>query len=114
MHNGHHNEGASETGWFGFIAGAMVGAGVALLLASQRGAELRGMVSDYANRAKDDVLEKAEEVYAKGEEVVRDAGRSAREFVKEGQEAAKDAGGAAKELATHAQEMARDSTRSAL
>ena len=79
MHNGHHNDGTSETGWFGFIAGAMVGAGVALL-ASQRGAELRGMMSDYANRAKDDVLEKAEEVYAKGEEVVRDAGRSAREF----------------------------------
>lgn len=104
MHNGHHHEGTGEGGWSAFIAGALIGAGVALLFAPQTGRELRGMVRDYAGRAKDDLLEKAEETYDQGEELVGEAGRSAREFakqgVKKGQEAVKDVGQAAKEFVT--------------
>ena len=81
--------------WSAFIAGGLIGAGIALLLAPQSGTELRGMLSNYASRAKKDLLEKAEETYDKGEEVVQDAGRSAKEFAKQTQ-------------------MARDPGRSAL
>lgn len=68
------NEGAR--GWSDFMAGALIGGGVALLLAPQSGTELRGMLCNYASRAKEDLLEKAEEAYDKGKEGVRDAGRS--------------------------------------
>ena len=76
MHNRNYcNEGAEATGWYSFISGALIGGGVALLLAPQSGTELRGMLCNYASRAKEDLLEKAEEAYDKGEEEVRDAGR---------------------------------------
>lgn len=103
MRNRRHDELTGEIGWPGFLAGALIGGGVALLLAPQRGSELRNMLSDYASRAADDLMDKAEETWAtaveqgkeyydKGEEVVRDAGRSAREFAQQGEEAAKEAG----------------------
>jgi gas vesicle protein len=111
MHDGtYHNDGMGEaTGWSAFVDGALMGAGVALLFAPQSGSELRGMLRDYVNRAKDDLVEKAEEVwniaeergkeyYDKGDEAIRDVGRSAREFAKQGQEVAQDAGRSAKEL----------------
>lgn len=90
-------------GWSAFVAGALIGAGVALLFAPQTGSELRGMLSNYANRAKDDLIERGEEAwdttvergkeyYGKGQEVAREAGRSAKEFVKQGQEAMAEAG----------------------
>ena len=101
------------TGCSAFMAGALIGAGVALLLAPQSGTELSGMLSSYANRAKEDLLEKAEEVYDNGEEVVRDAGRSAKEFAQQGQETVQDAGRSAKEFAKQTQ-MAREPGRSAL
>ena len=112
MHNGtYHDERMGEsTGWSAFAAGALIGAGVALLLAPQRGSELRGMLRDYANRTKDDLVDKGHEAwdtavergkeyYDKGEEAIRDVGRSAKEFAKQGQDAARDAGRSAKELA---------------
>ncbi|MBK9307943.1 MAG: YtxH domain-containing protein [Nitrospira sp.] len=122
MPNRTHRESSSETGWSGFLAGALIGGGVALLLAPQRGAELRGMLSDYASRASDDLMDKAEETwdaavergrdyYNKGEEVVQDAGRSASEFAQQGQEAVKNAGRSAQEFARHAQEDADRQTK---
>jgi hypothetical protein len=42
------------------------------------------------------VVERGKEFYEKGEEVVRDTGRSAREFATRGQEAVKEAGQSAK------------------
>ena len=116
MHNGtYHDERMGEsTGWSAFAAGALIGAGVALLLAPQRGSELRGMLRDYANRGKDDLVDKGHEAwdtavergkeyYDKGEEAIRDVGRSAKEFAKQGQDAARDAardaGRSAKDLA---------------
>ena len=77
MHNrNYRNEGTEATGWYSFISGALIGGGVALLLAPQSGTELRGMLCNYASRGMENLLEKAEEIYDKGEEVVQDAGRS--------------------------------------
>jgi gas vesicle protein len=92
MYSGHDHDEAS--GWSAFLAGALMGAGMALLFAPQPGTELRGRMRDYANRAKDDLrdkgqaawdtpVERGQEFYEKGEEVVRDAGRSAKEFAKQ-------------------------------
>ena len=112
MYNGkYYEEGNGDAaGWSAFLAGALIGGGVALLLAPQSGTELRGMLSNYANREKEDLLEKAEEVYDKGEEVVRETGRSAKEFAEQGaqqgQKAMKDAGDAAKEFVKQAQHVA--------
>lgn len=108
MNTREYNEGTHETGWSGFVAEAVLGAGITLLLTSERGAELRGILSDYASRAKDDLLERAEEAYDKGEEGIRDAGQSARKFVKEGQEAVNKAGRSAKEFAQHLQDADRE------
>lgn len=111
MHNGnYHDERMDEsTGMSAFLAGALIGAGVALLLAPQSGSELRAMLRDYANRTKDDLVEKGQEAwdtavergkeyYDKGEEAIRDAGRSAKEFANQGQDAVRDAGRSAKEF----------------
>ena len=116
MHSGNYYDErqADTSGWSDFMAGALLGGGVALLLAPQSGTELRGMLSTYANRAKEDLLEKAEEVYDKGKEVVQAAGESAKEFAQQGQEAVQDAGRSAKEFANQAQDMAREPGRSAL
>lgn len=126
MRNGnYYDEGMDATGWSAFMAGALIGAGVALLFAPQPGSELRGMLRNYANRAKDELVEKGQEAwdtavergreyYDRGEEVVRDAGRSAREFAKQGQEAVKDVGRSAKEFAKQTQDVAREPGRSAL
>lgn len=129
MNNGHrYDEPQGETvGWSAFIAGALIGAGVALLVAPQRGSELRGMLRDYANRAKDDLaeqgkeawdtaVERGKEYYDKGEDAIRDVGRSAKEFAKQGQDAAQDAGRSAKDLAKQGkqavEEAAHDASRS--
>ena len=116
MHNrNHYDEGTGDaSGWSAFLTGAVIGGSIALLLAPQSGTELRGMLSTYANRAKEDLLEKAEEVYDKGKEVVQAAGESAKEFAQQGQEAVQDAGRSAKEFANQTQDMARDPGRSAL
>ncbi|MBX3332418.1 MAG: YtxH domain-containing protein [Nitrospira sp.] len=127
MRNGnYYDEGYGDTaGWSAFMAGALIGAGVALLFAPQPGSELRGLLRNYANRAKDDLMDKGQEAwdtavergreyYDGGEEVIRDAGRSAREFAKQGQEAVKDAGRSAKDFAKQTQDVVRESGRSAL
>lgn len=125
MHDGsHYEEGTGgATGWSAFIAGAFIGAGVALLFAPQPGTELRGRLRNYANRAKEDLIEKGQaawdttvergkEYYDKGETAVRDAGHSAREFATQGAkkelDAVKDAGRSAKEFAKQAQDVARE------
>jgi gas vesicle protein len=123
MHRGHNHDEA--TGWSAFLAGAFIGASVALLFAPQPGTELRGRLRDYTNRMTDDLVEKGQETwdtvvergkefYEKGEGVIRDAGQSAREFATQGQEVVKDARQSAKEFAQHTQEMAREPGRSAL
>ena len=116
-------ENRSDSGWSEFLAGALIGAGVALLLAPQTGTELRGMLRDYATRVKEDLMEEGEdalntavergqEFYDRGKEVAEDAGRSAKEFVKQGarqgRETVRDAGRAAQEFAKQAKEGAQE------
>ena len=97
-----YNEESSN--WSAFIAGAFIGAGVALLLAPQSGSELRSSLREYASRAKDELdeateqgravwdsaMERGQEYMQRGQEYVesgkqalRNAGRRAREFADE-------------------------------
>ncbi len=64
---------------FAFLAGALIGAGAALLLAPQSGAETRKALKKYAEEAEEEVLERAKEakvaldkVIEKGKEFAAD------------------------------------------
>jgi len=46
---------------FAFLAGAIIGAGAALLLAPQTGAETRTMLKGYAKKAEEEAIEQAQE-----------------------------------------------------
>ena len=95
-----YNEETSS--WSAFIAGAFIGAGVALLLAPQSGSELRSSLREYASRAKDELdeateqgravwdqaIERGQEYVEGGKQALRNAGRSAREFVDEAKQTA--------------------------
>ena len=102
-----------SSNWSAFIAGAFIGAGVALLLAPQSGSELRSSLRDYASRAKDELdqateqgravwdsaMERGQEYMERGQEYVeggrqalRNAGRAAREFVDDSMQTAEKAG----------------------
>jgi gas vesicle protein len=85
-------------GWSAFVAGAFIGAGVALLLAPQTGSELRGMLRSYASRAKDEMTDRGREAWdtaidrgkeymETGREAVKEAGRTARDYMESGKEA---------------------------
>ncbi len=103
MRNGEYEYYEDSMGWSAFMAGALIGAGVALLFAPQTGTELRGMLRSYASRAKDEAMERGraawdtavergKEYYEKGQETVQEAGRSAREFAQSGKEALREGG----------------------
>ena len=77
-----------------FLAGALIGAGLALLLAPKSGAETRNMLRDYAERAKKDLMERTEEAKATLNTAVergKAAFESAKQRGKETLETAKDA-----------------------
>jgi YtxH-like protein len=70
--------------WSAFIAGGVMGAGLALLLTPQTGSQLRSMMCNYASRAKEEALkegeaaldtatERGKEFYEKGEAAVHGA-----------------------------------------
>ena len=93
-----------------FIAGALIGAGLALLFAPQTGSELRGLLRDYASRTRDDMYDRGREAWdtavergrdyvESGKETMREAGRTARDYMESGKETLKDAG---KEIAREA------------
>jgi gas vesicle protein len=93
-------------GWSAFLAGAFIGAGLALLFAPQTGSELRGVLRNYAARTRDDMMERGREAWdtavergkeymERGQEGVQQAGRSAREYVEAGREKMREAGGEA-------------------
>jgi len=84
-----------------FITGALIGAGVALLFAPQSGAQMRGLLRDYAARAKDELdevvdqgtelldntVERGHEFVEKGKDSLREAGRQAKGFAEAGKQA---------------------------
>ena len=105
-------------GWSAFLAGAFIGAGIALFLAPQTGADLRGMLRHYASRAKDELSERGREAWdtavergkeymEKGQEGLQEAGRTARDYMQSGQEKIKEAG---REAVGKAREAARETT----
>ena len=86
-----------------FIAGALIGAGLALLLAPQTGHELRGMLGGYASRKRDKIYDQGREAWdttvqhgkeyvESGKEALREAGKTAREYMESGKEPVKEAG----------------------
>lgn len=120
----YYDEETDAAGWSAFVAGALIGAGVALLFAPQRGSELRGLLRNYADRAKDELMDKGQEAwdtavergkeyYNRGEEAIRDAGRSAKEYARQGQEAMKDVGRSAREFAKQGQNAVEEAANEA-
>jgi len=114
----------SSAGWSVFVAGALIGAGVALLLAPQTGSELRGMLRNYASRTKDDLVdrgrdawdtavERGKEYMETGREAVKDAGRTARDYVETGREAIKSGMETGKEAIKSGKDTIKDTAREA-
>jgi gas vesicle protein len=88
-----------SVGTAAFLAGALIGAGVALLLAPQSGAETRGMLRDYAGRAKDELRERGKEAKTtldnameRGKQAFESAKEQGKELYGSGKEAIRDAG----------------------
>jgi len=88
-----------SVGTAAFLAGALIGAGVALLLAPQSGAETRGMLRDYAGRAKDELRERGKEAKAtldnameRGKQAFESVKEQGKDFYGSGKEAIRDAG----------------------
>jgi gas vesicle protein len=79
----------------GFFVGALVGAGIALLFAPQSGAQTRGLLRDYAARAKNEL----DEAVDHGAEVMDSAVERGHELVEKGKEALRETDRQAKELA---------------
>jgi len=85
-----------------FLAGAFIGAGIALLLAPQSGAETRTLLRDYAGKAKDEMYERgrdAKETFdsalergKQAYETVKERGREAYETGKEAMRGAQETG----------------------
>ena len=124
MHNGDYydDHGRSDAGgWSAFLAGAFIGAGLALLFAPQTGNELRGILRNYAARTKDDVMDRGREAWdtavdrgreyvERGQESMQEAGRTAREYIQSGQERLKEAG---KEAVSKFKEASREASEAA-
>lgn len=105
-------------GWSAFLAGAFIGAGLALLFAPQTGSELRGVLRNYAARTKDEMMERGREAWdtavergkeymERGQEGLQEAGRTAREYMEGGREKMKEAG---REAASKFTEAGREAT----
>lgn len=121
MRNGDYyssDYGNEFAGWSAFLAGAFIGAGLALLFAPQTGSELRGVLRNYAARTKDEMVERGREAWdtavergkeymERGQEGLQEAGRTAREYMEGGREKMKEAG---REAASKFTEAGREAT----
>ena len=97
MRNGEYEYYDDSMGWPAFFVGALLGGGVALLLAPRTGSQLRGILRNYASKTKDEAVEqgkaawdtaveRGKEFYDKGQEAMQETGRSTREFKQAGKE----------------------------
>jgi gas vesicle protein len=111
----------ASVGWWAFLAGAFVGAGVALLMTPQTGSELRGVLQTYAGRTREKMRERGREAWdtavergkgymQRGQETLKQAGRAGREQVESGSEKMKEGGG---EAAAGFNESGRETTKKA-
>ena len=82
-----------------FFAGALIGAGVALLLAPQSGEETRNMLRDYAGRANDELRDRARDAKAtlenaveRGKEAFETVKERGKDFYESGRDTVRDAG----------------------
>ena len=87
-----------------FLAGALVGAGVALLFAPQAGSQMRALLRDYAARGKD----KLEGAVDRGADAWDSARNRGEEFLEEGQETLREAGRQAQGFAEAGRKMVND------
>jgi gas vesicle protein len=71
-----------SVGTVAFLAGALIGAGIALLLAPQSGAETRNMLRDYAGRTRDELMERGRDAKATFDSAI-ERGKEAFETVRE-------------------------------
>src|SRR3989442_12281990 len=78
---------------FAFLAGAIIGAGAALLLAPQTGAETRKLLRDYAEKAEEEIRERLPEAKAMLDSAIekgKDFVERGKEFVEKGKEIVDD------------------------
>jgi gas vesicle protein len=88
-----------SVGTVAFLAGALIGAGIGLLLAPQSGAETRNMLRDYAGRTRDELLERGKDAKAtfdsaleRGKEAFETARERGKEAYETGREALRESG----------------------
>ena len=84
----YERSGESSTAVFAFLAGALIGAGVAMLLAPRSGAEMRQWLSEYADKAKDQMGTALES----GKEYLQAGIDRGKEYMESAQGKAKEAG----------------------
>ncbi len=88
---------------FAFLAGAIIGAGAALLLAPQTGAETRRLLKDYAEKAEEEIRERLPEAKA----MLDSAIEKGKDFVEKGKEFV----GEKKSLLSSAMESGREAMK---
>jgi gas vesicle protein len=74
---------------FAFLAGAIIGAGAALLVAPQTGAETRKLLREYAEKAEDEIRERIPDAKAMLDSAIekgKDFVERGKEFVEKGKE----------------------------
>ena len=69
-----------------FLAGALIGAGVALLFTPQAGSQVRGLIREYASQAMDEL----NGVIERGAEGLETATEQGQDFVEQGKESLRD------------------------
>ncbi len=88
---------------FAFLAGAIIGAGAALLLAPQTGAETRRLLRDYAEKAEEEIRERLPEAKA----MLDSAIEKGKDFIEKGKEFV----GEKKSLLSSAMESGREAMK---
>ncbi len=95
---------------FAFLAGALIGAGAALLVAPQTGAETRRLLRDYAEKAEEEIRERLPEAKAMLDSAIekgKDFVERGKEFVDKGKEYVDDK----KSVLSSAMEAGRDAMK---
>jgi gas vesicle protein len=90
--------------WIGFFAGISVGAGVALLLAPQKGTDLRAKLTRFTSKTGDEIVDRGKEAW----DSVSEAGT---QYMKTGSKVLKEAARRAEEATERAPEFKRGEPR---